>query len=473
MMRLIEKGLMYGNLYHVSSPALVARYNRALERLSGKQTALTDFHIDLSGYAPEIGVELDDPLYLNPNGCNRQFILLSTEQKTAPLLESKFSTSRGILRRFIEENEAQLFALTARDAVAGELVNSVYSVNSAADLFDMRRVTIEADTTGGHVAEAAKLSDMIEEFRTRDDAWWDDVLIAEMITLAKTTGDVTRAPIRLSKDSYDQENFWTAHFGGLYVFRSVDHPAAITVGPKEDLGELPINFTMSFSERNHIATFLAMNDLVEPIVKAKGINAAAILRQKLDFMIVDVAASAGINLTGLRRSDLRGLARRYAAELPEEFRVLNELLRWAEGGGPWPRIASGHPAYFYTLRAKPHKDRDLINMLLAELCPLDVRQLFICHKQLFYDSYATWPDEKKTYVADFLAREYQADKAGARAALFGADAPLSEPENEELGIVAQVGPWGRISISRDDGDDDEDDKRRRKGRKKKRRRDDD
>ena len=40
MKRLIEKGLMFGNLVEVSSPQLVERYNRALKHLTGKQTAL-------------------------------------------------------------------------------------------------------------------------------------------------------------------------------------------------------------------------------------------------------------------------------------------------------------------------------------------------------------------------------------------------------------------------------------------------
>jgi len=145
MIRLIQNGLMFGNLIEVASPALVERYNRALEHLTGKRTALQDFHVDISGYSPEVGDELGDPLYLNHAGVNRQFILLTTEQKTAPLLNAKFSTSHGILRQFIVENEAQLFALTARDAVAGELVNSVYAVTSPERLFDIRRIEIEAE----------------------------------------------------------------------------------------------------------------------------------------------------------------------------------------------------------------------------------------------------------------------------------------------------------------------------------------
>ena len=115
---LIEKGLMFGNLIRIDSPVLVERYNRALDALTGKRTELTEFHIDIAGFSPEIGDELADPLYLNHEGVNRQFILLTTDQKRAPLLSSKFSTSRSILRQFIDENERELFALTVRDAVA-------------------------------------------------------------------------------------------------------------------------------------------------------------------------------------------------------------------------------------------------------------------------------------------------------------------------------------------------------------------
>jgi hypothetical protein len=224
MKRLIQRGLMFGNLIEVSSPALVERYNRALKHLTGKTTKLDDFHIDLSGYSPEIGDELDDDLYLNPNGANRQFILLTTAQKDAPLLNIKFSTSRGILTQFIETNEAQLFALTARDAVAGELQNSVYAVDVPAKLFDIRQVTVEADTIGGHVADAGKLAKLIDRFRQEPDGWRDDLLVAEMITLAKKTGDVTRVPISLPVMTFKQENFWTSHFGGVYIFRDVRFP---------------------------------------------------------------------------------------------------------------------------------------------------------------------------------------------------------------------------------------------------------
>ncbi len=442
MIRLIEKGLMFGNLVHISSPALVERYNRALQHLAGKTTALTDFHVDVSGYSPEVGIELDDPLYLNPNGVNRQFILLTTEQKRAPLLNVKFSTSRDILREFIEMNEAQLFALTATDAVAGELVNSVIKLTTPNELLNLRKIEIEADTVGGTLRKAEQLAGMVEQFKTEEDAWFDDVLIARMIDTAKETGDVTRNPVRLRHTDFEQRNFWTAHFGGLYLFPDLDHPAAICMGDMPD--DLPIKYVFDPSQRNQIAKFLDYNDLVEPIVKARGVDSAAVLQQKMDFLTVAAAADADVDLTELDRSDMRRLARKHSDQLPKAYHGLAQLLRWATDGGQWPRITSDHPAYFYTLRAADTPSRDLVNMLLAELAPLDPRQMFICHKELFYRTYAKWPETKKAYVADFLAREYQVDKVGARAALFGHEPDMSGNDRVSDAVIARVGPWGAV-----------------------------
>ena len=452
MKRLIERGLMYGNLTLVSSPALVERYNRAMKALCGRVTQLTDFHIDLSGFSPEIGDELGDDLYLNPNGCNRQFILLTTAQRQAPLLNMVFSTARGMLRQFIEANEGALFALTARDAVMGALQSSVYEIGSAARLLDLRQVTIEADTTGGHVAAAGQLAALIERFRTEPDGWRDDGLIAAMIERAKKTGDVTRVPITLTPMSFPQGAFWTSLFGGIYLFRDVKFPALIASGARDKVGPVPIAPVFDLTQRNELADWLDRNGLVEPIVKARGMDAAAVIRQKMDFILVDAADRLNIDIGDARRTELRKVAYTLGNTLPEEFQGLAALLRWVESAGEWPKITSEHPAYFYSLRATAGPHRDLVNMLLAELSPMDVRQMFIVHKELFYRVYAGWSERKRQFVADFLVREYKVDAQGVRASLFGPEPgmdakgrPRPEPARD-LGAV--VGPWGAVDRGR-------------------------
>jgi hypothetical protein len=435
MLRLIERGLMYGNLIEVSMPVLVARYNAALEKLTGRRTALDHFHIDMSGFSPEVGEEFDDDLYLNPNGYNRLFILLSLDQKRAPLLNSHFSTSRSILRHFYDANAAQLFALTARDAIAGELVNSVYRLNKPADVLDIRTVEVEADTVSGHIVNAGEMTRLIEQFNTREDGWWDDALVAKMISLADRVGDIGRHPLALEWTSFRQGNFHTTHFGGLYVFPELPEPGVIRVDAAASAGDMPVRTIIDLADAEEIGEFLEENRLVESVFDAKGLDAPALLRQRLDFILIDHLAASGEELTGLNRQDLRRIAQRSASDLPDGFHALADVLRWVQQGGRRPDLDSDNPAWFYTLRGRAHADRDLVNMLLAHLTPLDVRQLFICNKAAFYRAYLGWSETKRNYVAEFLANEYMIDKAGTRAALYGPEPSMEEPDIE-------LGPWG-------------------------------
>ncbi|MBU3030309.1 DUF6638 family protein [Paracoccus marinaquae] len=448
MKRLIEKGLMFGNLIRVDSTAWVGLYNRALKKITGRETALSEFHIDISGHSPEIGDELGDMDYLAPKGAERQFILLTTEQKTAPMLNADLSVLRDVMRQFITGNESQLFSLTARDAVLGQIDDQVWQLTGPADLPNIRRLTVSADTTGNHVAEADRLASMIEKFRTEADAWWDDVLIARMIEQARKSGDVLRNPIRLNRTDFEVPDFWTAGFGGVYVIRSSKEAAMIFADPAQAV-EVKGFLSLTTGDRHKLAAWLARNALAEPIISARGADAGPILRQKIDFVLADAAVRLGIGAGDGGRAGLRRAAGRMGADLPPEVRGLAALQRYAEQGGDWPVIDSADPAYFYAIRATPGPARDLINRLLSELAPHDIRQLFITHKPLFYRLYQTWPDDKRAYVAEMLAREYAIDKQGTREALFGPEPGMREPGAPPAPARAGSGPWGspRVSLS--------------------------
>ena len=80
---------------------------------------------------------------------------------------------------------------------------------------------------------------------------------------------------------------------------------------------------------------------------------------------------------------------------------------------------------------------DLVNHLIARLTPLDIRQLFICNKDVFYATYRGWSDSKRDYVADFLSQNYASDKDGVWQALYGTCEPVTAPS-----------PWGSRSGGR-------------------------
>ncbi|MBU2487309.1 MAG: hypothetical protein KKG78_19715, partial [Alphaproteobacteria bacterium] len=86
MKRLVENELIYGRLLPVAEPHLVARYNKALRAFGLPETTLETFRIDMTGFSPEIAEELGDVQYLDPNGVNRRFIVLTPEQENLPVV---------------------------------------------------------------------------------------------------------------------------------------------------------------------------------------------------------------------------------------------------------------------------------------------------------------------------------------------------------------------------------------------------
>ncbi|TQV83185.1 DUF6638 family protein [Denitrobaculum tricleocarpae] len=448
MRRLIERGLMYGNLVEVSSPTQVARYNAALEKLTGRRTALESFHIDLSGFSPEIGEELRDENYINPNGCNRQFILLTLAQAACPLMGAKFSTSRAILKQFIEDNRDVLFALTARDAVMGELVNSVYRIESVDDLLAIRTIRVEANTPRGLVSDAEDLLLGISRFLESDNAWWDEDTLDEMVSLAERVGDVSRHPLSPTEVTYRKGNFFTSHLGGLYVFRDVRQPALVYCDPGFDPATADMT-AISIQDAGAVADFLRANRLVETVFDARGLDERGLLRQRLDFILVDHLASSGEtgDLEKLTRDDLRSAVHRHLDALPEEFHQIAATLRAIDQGSARPPLKPEEPSYFYHLRSASHADRDLVNHLLAHVTPLDVRQLFICNKDRFYLHYREWGDAKRTYVTEFLVKEYAIDKRGVRDALFGPEPGMDAVEQSDETRLEDL----EIAIEREGG----------------------
>ncbi len=329
--------------------------------------------------------------------------------------------------------------------MCGELQGSVYAVDTPAKLFDIRQVTVEADTIGGHVADATKLAALIERFRREPDGWRDEALIAEMIGLARRTGDVTRVPISLPAMTFEQGNFWTSLFGGVYVFRSVKFPAAISRLPMTSLGKVPIPQVMDFTHRNHIADWLDRNQLVEPIVQARGADAGRSCGRRWISSCWMPPTGWGSRWATRGGQSCARSAFRIGSALPEEFLGLAAILRWVEGGALAEDFQRAPGLFLFASGAGGARPRSGEHAL-SELAPMDVRQMFITHKERFYEDYATWSAAKQTHVADFLAREYQVDREGAREALFGPEPRMDELARPEMQAgpkpVRGAGPWG-------------------------------
>ena len=151
MKRLLENKLIFGELLAIDEPHLIERYNKALEGFGLKRVKLERFSIDMTGYSPEVAQALANPEYLDPNGVNRRFIILTPEQETLPVVNTQFSNTEQLMLAFFEKNRREIFAVTIKDVLFGEIEDSVLEVDNIDDLMSIEQVEFRVSTSADQI----------------------------------------------------------------------------------------------------------------------------------------------------------------------------------------------------------------------------------------------------------------------------------------------------------------------------------
>lgn len=429
MDRLIQLGLRDAGLMTLRHPNLVERYNDALEQLIGRRSQLPVINIDATGFSPEVALELDDADYMNPHGVNLRYILVHLEQKDLQVLRPRFTSTRWIMRAFVEENREALFALTSKDAVFGEFEDNTFKIRSMDDLLSIRQVTVTVSTPSGIAEMAKSLTDLAERFPTSDTMWLDEGLVQRMCDQAKVTGDVRRNPSVPSKLTFQKGNFHSSHLGGVYVWHHQDRVTVIHRAPEFTCPArwqgLPVD-TIHIGDTARVMAFLRGRKLVSEPNQDWVLARRETLIRKLEFLVAghvseqDPAAELG----DIGYDEHKRLIYKHHDSLPAEFHEITRALKFATHGLDWEPDEVGPVALAYLTAARPGADRDLVKHLLAHLTPADYLGTFTANNDLFLERYAGWPENRKVYVEKFLQRRLGGRGAAMFDAVFGADDPL-------------------------------------------------
>eukprot|EP01035_Chromulina_nebulosa_P059532 gene59532-81475_t len=190
MKHLLEAELIYGRLLPVNEPHLIARYNKALKGFGLPETKLAEFNIDMTGFSPEVAAELGDEDYLDPRRVNRRFIILTPEQENLPVVHTSFSNTAGLMHEFFTANARAISAVTIKDALYGEIEDSVAAVDHIEDLLSINEVNFRVHSAEDILGKAAELRVLADRLVSQPDAWRDDDMLTRMVELAKLTGDI-------------------------------------------------------------------------------------------------------------------------------------------------------------------------------------------------------------------------------------------------------------------------------------------
>ena len=117
-MELLSSAKLYGGeLLAVKTDELVRRYNRCLQRVGIEPTSLSEFSIDGLGWSPEIAAERDEYDYLNAGGHDPIGIILTPDQKNAPLYNPFNSFDKQLVTEYFERFIGEIADITLSEGI--------------------------------------------------------------------------------------------------------------------------------------------------------------------------------------------------------------------------------------------------------------------------------------------------------------------------------------------------------------------
>jgi hypothetical protein len=425
MKRLLEAELIYGRLLPVDEPHLVERYNKALDGFGIKRTALTSFRIDMTGFSPEIADELGDRDYLDPNRVNRRFVIMTPEQVNLPVVHTSFSNTAALMHEFFSANARAINAITIRDALYGEIEDSVSVVNDIDDLLSINEVRFKVLSAEDMLGKAAELRGLVDRLKTVPNAWSDDTMLNRMVELAKQTGDIRQNALVPDQLVFRHEAFWANHFGGVFVFLD-DKTTTVICDPAAPGFRRSRPWQVSYialGDHKRIFDFLAGTGRLE-LPRASWVEPSGLYRHRAEMTIAGLVnrADPTVDLEKADRIWLQTWMHRNAALVAEDgtYPFLQEAMRTVAATGEIKIAEVAPERRFLLVRAAPdHPDQWLVNRLIAQMVPHDFVSRFIFDKQGFYAAYEQFSEKFRAHVVATLTRTYLQDKAALRRKLFG------------------------------------------------------
>ena len=425
MKRLLEAELIYGRLLPIAEPHLIERYNKALDGFGIRRTALDSFRIDMTGFSPEIADELGDKDYLDPNRVNRRFIIMTPEQVNLPVVHTSFSNTAALMHEFFSANARAINAITIRDALYGEIEDSVSVVDDIDDLLSINEVRFRVLSAEDMLGKASELRALVDRLKTVPNAWQDDAMLNRMVELAKQTGDIRQNALVPDKLVFRHEAYWANHFGGIFVFLD-EKTTTVICDPAAPGFRRSRPWQVSYiaqDDHRRIFDFLASTNRLD-LPRASWVESSGLLQHRAEMTVFGLVngTEPSTDLSKADRIWLQTWMHRNAGAVAADgsYPFLQEAIRTIASTGELKMKDVAPALRFLVVRAAPdHPDQWLVNRLLSQLVPHDFVSRFVFDKQGFYAAYEHFSEQVRDFGVATLTRTSLKDKQAYRHRLFG------------------------------------------------------
>nr|WP_250807920.1 DUF6638 family protein [Neorhizobium tomejilense] len=407
---LIEHGLRFGGLLRIVEEHVVERYNRALVQFGLKPVAKAPLYVDLCGFSLEVAAELGDMHYLDPAQVNPRFIIVSAAQAKAPLVHASFSSTKKLFQGFYRHNMKAIELITLKDAIYGEIENTLMHAQTLEDIISFPHVDFELHTVDGLVEDAAKLEGLIARFNSEDTAWTDVGLMSSIVDLARKCGDVRKNPVRMHNIRFRHpKTFSTTLFGGATIIDGT------VVGKKKELvkvskGGTPI---IEITDSTTVLAFLETRGMLEA-PNMEWLVTSDFLDHRLEMLAADILAGKVASLDPFVENKYpEAIMQNNVGLLMQNplFRELDRLRSLIINQGYDVAEAYLHgmsaEARAMVRRAVPGRaETNDVNRILSSYFPADYLCEFILDKPAFYARFKTLDAVRRDFAAKLIKTRY-------------------------------------------------------------------
>ena len=434
---LVGAGLRYGSLVRIDSQFQADRYNRVLDEFGLAQAAKVPFHVDISGYSVEVAMALGDLDYLDQNGANRRFVIVTNRQAAAPLVNATFSCEKAMLQYFFAANEAAIAKITLHNVLYGEIENYAYRFASPHDVTRLRQVTFDCHALDGFFVRQNELRDLVHRFADYADrsVRHDETRIERMIALAKAVGDVRSSSSELVTVKRPwPAAFSTRLFGGA-TFIDIGEAGGAVVGDPASLA-MPDDARLrviDVSRDDDVVGYLRSAGHLEKFDPDFLVNSGFLIH-RLRTLAADIILDAIGDADGKRLATEGGIEnaiRRHLDRLCSDRRftflsALREQVKHDRDKAAKTFRTADAALQSSVMRARPDwAATGEVNRILARLNAFDPVTLFSLDKDAFYRCFAKASPSRQAYMLGLVEAVYMPDaddpdrKSRLKARFFG------------------------------------------------------
>ena len=408
-----QLGLINQGLFPVNGE-LARRYNQVLEQVFGWKSELESFRVDKRGLSPELVVALKKKYpdhamlefgdnYLNLRSANRFMMVVSPDQKDAPLILPQTSYEDGFYDEVYRQARHTIEDITHSEVLFGELENGISVFKKVGDLLQLRTVEINPDTLNGTLEHYFGLKKMMDELNL--DRAIDEDYIGQARELVRAVGGVAnRAISKVFPITKEVHCFYVEFFRGAHCIRNFKN--------RDDIKTLFVYHDQRKPEHmgpEVLAIDIHDERLLDILHRHKILQYnIELLPQRLGEIEDELLLAKGIELADMTEVQRKREVVTHSRELPEYYHELRSITGLILN--TTTKIEKVVPEMSYEARLKLSEAAskpEIVNHMLAELDPSDVDRLYQSSRRKFVTEFPELMVNRQRYIANLLLNKKQ------------------------------------------------------------------